>query len=141
MSNTYDDQNVFAKILRGELPAVKLFEDEDTFVFMDIMPRGPGHCLVIPKTPFRNLLDANPKSLAAVAITAQRMAKAVMTAFNAEGVTIQQFNETAGGQLVFHYHVHVIPRHDGVKLNPPGIMGDMDEIAALGEKIKTALAQ
>src|SRR5262245_28198302 len=94
----YDNSNVFARILRGEIPAHKLYEDVRTFALMDIMPRGEGHCLVIPKEPSRNILDANPDSLTAVMLTTQKLARAVVKAFSADGVTIQQFNERAGGQ-------------------------------------------
>ena len=137
----YDPNNVFAKILRGELPAHKIYEDDDTFAFMDIMPRAPGHCLVIPKRPARNILDIDPADLSAVARSAQKMAKAVMKAFDADGVTVQQFNESAGGQIVFHLHVHVIPRHEGVSLKPAGgPMEDQGVLAANAEKIRVALA-
>lgn len=140
MSTTYDPSNVFAKILRGELPAHKLYEDTDTFAFMDIMPRGDGHCLVIPKKPARNILDVDADSLAAVARTTQKLAKAVMRAFGADGVTVQQFNEPAGGQVVFHLHVHIIPRFDGVNLKPhSGQMEDQSVLAANAEKIRAAL--
>lgn len=136
----YDPNNVFAKILRGEMPCHKLYEDDDTFAFMDIMPRGPGHCLVIPKKPARNILDVEPDSLAAVAKTAQKLAKAVKQAFGADGVTVQQFNEHAGGQVVFHLHVHVIPRMEGVALKPPGGPMEKPEVLATNaEKIQTAL--
>ncbi len=136
----YDDSNVFAKILRGELPAQKLYEDADTLAFMDIMPRADGHSLVIPKTPARNLLDATPEQLAACLATVQRIAKASMTAFDAQGITIQQFNEPAGGQVVFHLHFHVIPRWDGIKLGPhTGQMEKPDVLAANAEKIRRAL--
>lgn len=138
---TYDDGNVFAKILRGELPAERLYEDDHTLAIMDIMPRGDGHCLVIPKTPARNVLDADTDSLAAVAATTQRMGRAVMKAFGADGVTIQQFNESAGGQVVFHLHVHVIPRFDGIAMKPhTGTMEDADVLKANAEKIRAALA-
>ena len=137
----YDSNNVFAKILRGEMPSHKIYDDEDTFAFMDIMPRGPGHCLVIPKRPARNILDIDPDSLAAVARTTQKIAKAAVKAFNADGATIQQFNESAGGQIVFHLHMHIIPRFEGVALNPPGgPMEDKDVLAANAEKIAEALA-
>ncbi|MCY0094826.1 HIT family protein [Hoeflea ulvae] len=137
---SYDDSNVFAKILRGELPAERLYEDEHTLVIMDIMPRGDGHCLVIPKAPARNILDVEPDSLSAVMATTQKMARAVIKAFSADGVTIQQFNESAGGQVVFHLHVHVIPRFDGVALKPhTGTMEDMGVIKANAEKIRAAL--
>jgi histidine triad (HIT) family protein len=137
----YDSNNVFAKILRGELPAHKVYEDNETLAIMDIMPRTEGHSLVIPKTPARNLLDATPEQLAACMRTVQKVAKAAIKAFNAEGVTIQQFNERAGGQVVFHIHFHVLPRWEGVTLKPPG--GPMEKpevLAANAEKIRKALA-
>ena len=136
----YDPENIFAKILRGEIPSTRVYEDEDTLAFMDIMPRADGHLLVIPKTPCRNVLDATPEQLAAVMTTVQKLARAVMRAFDAEGVTIQQFNEAAGGQEVLHLHFHVLPRHEGVSLRPPGKMGDFDEIAKHAERIRAALA-
>ncbi|WP_170464260.1 HIT family protein [Ruegeria arenilitoris] len=135
----YDSENIFAKILRGEIPSTRVYEDDDTLAFMDIMPRADGHLLVIPKTPCRNILDASPEQLAAVMATVQKMAKAVVAAFDADGVTIQQFNEAAGGQEVFHLHFHVLPRHDGVAVRAPGTMGDFDLIAEHAEKIKAAL--
>jgi histidine triad (HIT) family protein len=137
----YDDTNIFAKILRGELPAHKVYEDGDTLAFMDIMPRGDGHCLVLPKKPSRNLLDVDADSLAAVMRTTQKIARAAMRAFEADGVTVQQFNEAAGGQVVFHLHVHVIPRFESVGLKPhTGQMENPDVLAANAEKIRTALA-
>ena len=136
----YDDSNVFAKILRGELPAERLYEDEHTLAIMDIMPRGAGHCLVIPKAPARNMLDVELDSLSQVMATTQKMARAVVRAFNADGVTIQQFNESAGGQVVFHLHVHVIPRFEGVALKPhTGTMEDGNVLKANAEKIRAAL--
>jgi histidine triad (HIT) family protein len=137
----YDPDNVFAKILRGELPSHKLYEDDATFAFMDIMPRGDGHCLVIPKKPSRNILDVDGQSLAAVMVTVQKLARAVKAAFAAEGVTVQQFNEQAGGQIVFHLHFHVIPRFEGVALKPhSGQMEDQAVLAANAAKIRDALA-
>ena len=137
----YDDQNVFAKIMRGEMPCEKLYEDDHTFVIMDIMPRGDGHCLVMPKAPARNILDIEPASLAAVAKTTKIMAIAVKKAFGADGVTIQQFNESAGGQVVFHLHVHVIPRFDGIRMAPPASeMAPADVLKTNAEKIRAALA-
>ncbi|KIC42389.1 HIT family hydrolase [Ruegeria sp. ANG-R] len=136
----YDPENIFAKILRGEIPSNRVYEDEDTVALMDIMPRSDGHLLVIPKTPCRNMLDASPEQLAAVMATVQKMARAVKVAFDADGVTVQQFNEAAGGQEVFHLHVHVLPRHEGASMRPPGKMGDFDLIAEHGEKIRAALA-
>lgn len=141
MSQPYDDQNVFAKILRGEIPAIRLYEDDDTLAFMDIMPRADGHCLVIPKAPARNILDIEPDSMAAVMRTVQKLSRAVMTAFSADGVTVQQFNESAGGQVVFHLHVHVLPRHAGVSLRPhTGEMADKAVLEANAQKIRAALA-
>jgi histidine triad (HIT) family protein len=137
----YDSNNVFAKILRGELPAHKVYEDDDTLAIMDIMPRTEGHSLVLPKAPARNLLDATPEQLAACMRTAQKLAKAAIKAFNAGGITIQQFNESAGGQVVFHLHFHVLPRWQGVNLRPPG--GPMEKpevLAANAEKMRQALA-
>ena len=135
----YDPDNIFAKILRGEIPSTRVFEDDDTLAFMDIMPRADGHCLVIPKTPCRNLLDASADQMAAVMATTQNVAKAAMAAFGAGGVTVQQFNEAPGGQEVFHLHFHILPRHEGVRLRPPGQMGDMEAIAGHAEKIRAAL--
>lgn len=136
----YDPDNIFAKILRGEIPATRVYEDDETLAFMDIMPRSDGHLLVIPKTPCRNLLDASPAQLAAVTATVQKLANAVVKAFDADGVTVQQFNEAAGGQEVFHLHFHVLPRQEGVAMRPPGNMGDFDLIAQHADKIKAALA-
>jgi histidine triad (HIT) family protein len=116
---SYDPNNVFAKILRGELPSYKVYEDERAFAFLDIMPRSPGHALVIPKAPARNILDIAPDDLAHVIKVAQKIARAAMKAFDADGVTVQQFSEPAGGQVVFHLHVHVMPRKDGIALKPP----------------------
>ncbi len=138
----YDNDNVFAKILRGEIPSHKLYEDDDTFAFMDIMPRGDGHCLVVPKKPSRNMLDVDPESLAAVMRTVQILSRAVVKAFGADGLTIQQFNEPAGGQVVFHLHFHIIPRFLGVSLKPhTGQMEDPEVLKANAEKIRAAISQ
>lgn len=136
----YDPNNAFAKILRGELPAHQVYEDADTIAIMDIMPRTDGHCLVIPKAPVRNMLDATPQQLAACLKTVQRISRAAVKAFNAEGITLQQFNESAGGQVVFHLHYHVLPRHAGVGLKPhTGQMEKPDVLAANAAKLKAAL--
>src|SRR5213082_3504102 len=116
---TYEDANIFAKMLRGEIPAYKVYEDDKSLAFLDIMPRAPGHTLVIPKAPARNILDITPDDFAHVARGAHKIAAAAMKAFKADGITVQQFNEPAGGQVVFHLHVHVMPRHDGIALLPP----------------------
>lgn len=115
----YDTNNIFAKILRGELPCHKVHEDEHTMSFLDIMPRSPGHTLVIPKAPARNILDIKPDDLAHVVRVAQKVAIAAKTVFKADGITLQQFSEAAGGQVVFHLHMHIMPRIDGVPLLPP----------------------
>jgi histidine triad (HIT) family protein len=116
----YDNNNVFAKILRGEFPCHKVYEDDHVLAFLDIMPRAPGHTLVIPKAPARNILDIRIEDYLHVARATHKIAAAAKKAFHADGITIQQFNETAGGQVVFHLHVHVLPRHDGIELLPPG---------------------
>jgi histidine triad (HIT) family protein len=136
----YDQNNIFAKILRGEMPAYKVYEDDKALAFLDIMPRAPGHTLVLPKSPARNILDIDPDDLAHVAKVAQKIAKAAMTVFGADGVTLQQFNEPAGGQVVFHLHVHVIPRRDGVAMKPPASEKEKPEVLAEhAEKLTAAL--
>ena len=115
----YDPNNIFAKILRGELPCHKVYEDEHVLAFLDIMPRAPGHTLVIPKAAARNIIDIKVEDYLHVARATHKIAAAAKQAFNADGLTVQQFNEAAGGQVVFHLHVHVMPRHDGIALLPP----------------------
>jgi histidine triad (HIT) family protein len=127
---SYDPNNIFAKILRGELPCYKVHEDEHTLAFLDIMPRAPGHTLVLPKAPARNLLDIGADDLGHVVRVAQKVAKAAMTVFAADGITVQQFNEGAGGQVVFHLHVHVIPRKSGVAMKPPASEKEKPEVLA-----------
>jgi len=135
----YDPNNIFAKILRGELPCHKVYEDDQVLAFLDIMPRAPGHTLVLPKAPARNLLDATPEDLAAVSRAAQKIAKAAMAVFGADGITVQQFNENAGGQVVFHLHVHVIPRKAGVAMKPPATEKERPEVLA-DQALKLAAA-
>ena len=127
---TYDEGNIFAKILRGEMPAYKVYEDEKSLAFLDIMPRSPGHTLVIPRSKARNILDAAPEDLCHVMQVTQKIARAAMKTFDAEGVTIQQFNEPAGGQVVFHLHVHIVPRKAGVALKPPASEREKPEVLA-----------
>ena len=115
----YDNNNVFAKILRGEFPCHKVYENEHVLAFLDIMPRSPGHTLVIPKAPARNILDIEEEDYLHVGRATRIIARAAKDAFKADGITVQQFNEAAGGQVVFHLHVHVMPRHDGIALLPP----------------------
>lgn len=136
----YDPNNIFAKILRGELPCAKVYEDEHVLAFMDIMPRGDGHTLVISKAPARNIFDISPDALSALFRGVQTVAKAARIAFNADGMTIQQFSEPAGGQVVFHIHVHVIPRWDGVRMRPhTGEMAPKETLEADAAKIRAAL--
>jgi histidine triad (HIT) family protein len=136
---TYDDQNVFAKILRGELPGHKVYEDDKTLAFMDIMPRVDGHALVIPKAASRNLLDADPADLQHVIAVVQKVAKAAKSAFEADGIALWQFSEAPAGQVVFHTHFHILPRREGVELRPAGQMGDQAVLAAHAERLRAAL--
>jgi histidine triad (HIT) family protein len=139
-SAAYDSNNIFAKILRGEIPSHKVYEDEHTLAFMDVMPQAPGHVLVVPKAASRNLLDADPAALAQTIPVVQTIANAVKEAFDADGVFVCQFNEPAAGQTVFHLHFHVIPRHDGMALKPhSGQMEDGAVLAANAERIKAEL--
>ena len=136
----YDANNLFAKILRGELPCYKVYEDDKTLAFLDIMPRAPGHVLVLPKAPARNILDISPDDLAHVIKVAQKIAKVSVDAFAADGITIQQFNESAGGQVVFHLHVHVIPRKEGVTMKPPASEKEKPEtLADYAKKLAAAM--
>lgn len=137
----YDPDNIFAKILRGDLPSEKVYEDDHVVAIMDVMPRGDGHVLVIPKAPSRNLLDIDDGVLGPLFAAVAKVARAVKAALGAEGVTVQQFNESAGGQVIFHTHVHVLPRWTDVPLKPhTGQMESADVLAAHAEKIRAALA-
>ncbi len=136
----YDNDNVFARILRNELPSECVYEDEQTLVIMDIMPRTNGHVLVIPKTAARNMLDATQQQLASCMTSLQIVSRTMMQAFSADGITIQQFNEAAAGQEVFHLHFHILPRFEGVKLPPPSSKMENPEILkANADKIRAAL--
>ncbi len=135
----YDSDNIFVKIMRGELPCHKVYEDEHTFVFMDIMPRSNGHALIIPKTGSRNILDADAADLGNLIRTVQRIARAAMKAFKADGMTVAQFSEPAGGQVIFHTHFHVLPRWEGVELGQSGIRGDDAKIAENARLLREAL--
>ncbi|WP_315928091.1 HIT family protein [Mesorhizobium sp. SP-1A] len=138
----YDSTNIFAKILRDELPSQRVYEDDAVIAFMDVMPQGTGHVLVVPRTPSRNLLDADQATLGPLFAAVQKVANAVKKAFNADGVTVIQFNEPASGQTVYHLHVHVIPRFDGVPLKPhSGQMEKPEVLAVNAEKIRAALHQ
>lgn len=137
----YDTSNIFARILRGEIPCHKVYEDADAVVFMDVMPQTAGHTLVVPKAPSRNLLDADPAVLAKIIPLVQKVAVAAKAAFNADGISIAQFNEPAGGQTVFHLHFHVMPRYEGQPLQIHARqMEDAAVLAANAEKLKAALA-
>src|SRR6266700_1917408 len=134
----YDNNNIFAKILLGEFPCCKVYEDDHVLAFLDIMPRSPGHTLVIPKAPARNVLDIKVEDYLHVARATHRIAAAAKKAFDADGLTIQQFNEAAGGQVVFHLHVHVMPRHDGIALLPPA--SRKEDVKVLGDNAEKLVA-
>ena len=141
MTPTYDPTNIFAKILRGEAPCVKVYEDNVSLAFMDVMPRADGHTLVIPKVQCRTLLDLDPHDLARFMPAVQKVGRGVMAGMKAEGLLLQQFNEPASGQQVFHLHFHLLPCWAGVAIRPPG--GPFQSAAALqphAERIVAALA-
>ena len=136
----YDPDHIFAKMLTGEIPCHKVYEDEDTLAFLDIMPRSEGHTLVIPKTETENLFDVSPEVLAKTMAVVQKLAPKIRDAVGADGVLIQQFNGAAAGQTVFHLHFHIVPRKEGVDLKPhAGDMADQDELAKTAETIRAAL--
>jgi histidine triad (HIT) family protein len=138
--NTYDPQNIFAKILRGEFSSHKVFEDDDVLAVMDVFPQSRGHTLVIPKAPSRNLLDADPAVLSAVMPKVQKVARAVMKATQADGLRLAQFNEAAAGQTVFHLHFHIIPVYEGIPLGQHGGgKADDGELAVLATEIAAAI--
>lgn len=138
---SYDDSNIFAKILRGEIPSIKVFEDNTVLVMMDIFPQSRGHTLVIPKAASRNLLDADPAELSAAAAYLPRLARAVKAATGADGVRLMQFNEAPAGQTVFHLHFHLIPIYDGVELGRHGgAKADDNELKQLARAIAAELS-
>ena len=137
----YDENNVFAKVLRGEIPCHKIYEDADTLAFLDIMPRSDGHALVVTKEKVRDLFDIPPSGLARLMAVVQKLAPKIKEAVGAEGVLIQQFNGAAAGQTVFHLHVHIIPRKEGEALKPhAGKMADQAALARTAEKIRKTLS-
>jgi histidine triad (HIT) family protein len=140
-SPAYDPENIFARILRGELSCHKVYEDDAALVFMDIMPRVDGYALVVPKAPSRNIFDIAADDLQTLILIVQRAARAAKEAFKADGISISQFSESAGGQVVFHTHFHVLPRHDGVELRPPGIKADDALLAEHAGKLREAMAR
>jgi len=136
----YDPKNVFAKMLRGEIPSHKIYEDEDTLAFLDIMPRSEGHALVVTKETARDLFDISPAALGKLMAVVQKLAPVIKEAVGADGVLIAQFNGAAAGQTVFHLHVHIIPRKEGEELKPhAGQMADQAVLAATAEKIRKKL--
>ncbi len=138
----YDDANIFAKILRGEIPSTKVYEDEVCLAFMDVMPQVEGHVLVIAKAPSRTLLDADPEVLSALMPRVQRIGRAVVAALKADGLTLMQFSEAPAGQTVFHLHFHLLPRHEGVPLRAHGggPMAAAATLEPLAERIRAELA-
>src|SRR5690606_37680451 len=136
----YDPDNIFAKILRGEIPCHAVYEDEHTLAFMDVMPQSEGHTLIIPKAPSRNILDADPTTSMWLMPTVQKIARAAKKAFHASGVRVAQFNEISSGQTVYHLHFHVIPTYDGVELKPHArTPEDGGHLAHNAEMIREAL--
>lgn len=135
----YDDQNIFAKILRGEIPAIKVYEDEKTLAFMDIMPQADGHTLVIPKSPAVTLLDLNPEDAAYTIQIVQKVAKAIEKALDRKGIVLMQLSGEEAGQTVPHIHFHLIPSSIHQLGKHASTLGDQDQIKALAEKIKAAI--
>jgi histidine triad (HIT) family protein len=138
----YDPDNIFAKILRGDMPSVTVWQDEHVLVFMDVFPQSPGHCLIISRaSKARTLLEIEPKALGRVIGAVQRTARAVEKALQPDGISVMQFNGAAGGQTVFHLHFHVIPRWEGREMKGHGHapMADMDELRALADRIAAAM--
>lgn len=140
MTVAYDDSNIFAKILRGEIPSIRVYEDENCIAFMDVMPQSAGHTLIVPRAPSRNLLDADPEVLAKVIPVVQKIGQAAMKAFNADGLQLRQFNEAPSGQTVYHLHFHIIPVYEGVDFTRhAATMEDMGILKANAEKLKAVL--
>lgn len=136
----YDTDNIFAKILRGEAPAFKVYEDDHTLAFMDVMPQVEGHTLVIPKDPAQNIHEADPVILGATIQTVQKVSLAVKQAFDAPGIMVAQLNGPAAGQTVFHLHFHVLPRHDGLEFRMHARdMEDFDKLEAHAERVRACL--
>ena len=141
IAGTYDPENIFAQILRGDMPCVKVFEDENTLAFMDVFPQSRGHMLVIHKhEQARNLLDVSKDGLAQIMASVQKLTRAIDETLSPDGIIITQFNGAPAGQTVYHLHVHIIPKYEGdLKLHASGGMADMDELNALAAQIKAAL--
>jgi histidine triad (HIT) family protein len=142
LKGEYDSNNIFAKIIRGEAPCVKVFEDADTIAFMDIFPQSQGHCLVVPKdTTARNLTDFPPERLGALFSRVQKLTRAVIKALTPDGVVVTQYNGAPAGQTIFHLHVHVIPRYDNLPMqgHHHGKPADMDVLKSQAERIAAAM--
>lgn len=141
LDGAYDPQNLFAKILRGELPCHRITEDEHTLAFMDLFPQSRGHCLVLPKAPARNLLELQEEALAPLMRQVKRVAHGVTSALRPDGVVITQFNGAPAGQTVFHIHVHVIPRYTGEEFAGHGLAQKADDaaLADLADRISASL--
>lgn len=140
LDGAYDPDNIFAKIIRGELPCAKVHEDERVLSFLDLFPQSRGHTLVLPKAPARNLLDIEPEVLRALITGVQHIALAVREALRPDGLTISQFNGGAGGQSVFHLHFHIIPRWENQPIRAHGARrADPEELAALAKRVSAAL--
>ncbi len=137
----YDTDNIFAKILRSEIPAIKVYEDDVAFAFMDLFPQAEGHTLVIPKVPCRNFLEMPADKVGSYMLRVQKVAKAVTKALSPDGVVVMQFNGSPAGQTVFHLHFHIIPRKEGVQMKGHGAAGQADPKALekLDDKIRAAL--
>ena len=142
LDGEYDPNNIFARIIRGELPAAKVFEDEQAVAFLDLFPQARGHTLVLPKTPARNLLDIEDGALRELIVRVQRVARAVREVVKPDGLTLSQFSGAAGGQSVFHLHFHIIPRWENRPLSGHGASRQADpaELASLAEAISARLA-
>jgi histidine triad (HIT) family protein len=136
----YDPNNIFAKILRGEIPCVKVYEDDKTLAFMDVMPEAEGHVLVIPREPAQDVLDLSADGMTAMMATVQKVTKAVDTALTPDGILLKQYNREAAGQSVFHVHFHILPRWEGIALAPHGkVMVDAAKLEPIAAKIRSAL--
>ena len=143
LDGRYDPDNVFAKVIRGEIPAAKVFEDDDVLAFMDLFPQSQGHCLVISKrSQARNLLEVGPDHLCELMLGVQRVAKALRAALNPDGIVITQFNGAPAGQTVFHLHVHIIPRYEGAELGRHGAGGAADsaQLTVLAHRIASMIS-
>lgn len=137
---TYDPDNIFGKIIRGEIPNHTIYEDDEVLVFMDVLPMSDGHCLVVPKAPSRNLLDADAATLSKLMPVVQKIARAAKSAMNADGMLIQQFNEKTAGQTVFHLHIHIVPVFEGKTLaRHADKMADNDLLADQAKRIAAAI--